>query len=150
MKDMTTQALSNPTIDKSKLIWVGPLTALVAALVNVVLRVIMAAILPIEPTFPPFGIPAVAGFTAFAVAISAVVYLVIASISNNPNRIYTIVAAVAFVISIIPNIILAANPTAVDFPFEGATTTAFLALIVFHVAAAIVSVVMLTGLTTAE
>ncbi|MBX7252673.1 MAG: hypothetical protein K1X50_11875 [Candidatus Promineofilum sp.] len=59
-------------------------------------------------------------------------------------RTYVRVAVVALIISIIPNFLTMANPAM--FPFPGGTATAFLALTVFHVLAAAVSVAVLLRL----
>ena len=59
----------------------------------------------------------------------------------NRNIIFVLVAVIALVLSIIPNFMAAANPAM--FPFPGGTATAFLVLVLFHIIAAVVSVVVL-------
>jgi hypothetical protein len=59
-------------------------------------------------------------------------------------RTYWIVATIAFILSIVPNLLSAANPDAIPFPFPGASPTAFLILIAFHVVAYLTSVLVLT------
>ena len=61
----------------------------------------------------------------------ALVYAWLARRSANPARAYRIVALVALIVSIIPNVLAAFNPAM--FPFPGGTATAFLALTLFHV-----------------
>lgn len=144
---MTTSTVQPSVVEGRRLLWVGPLTVVTAVVVNLIVRAIMLSLLPIAPEFPPFGIGAIAAFTAIGTALAVIAFAVVNAVSGRPIRTYWIVAAVAFFVSIIPNLVSAANPNALPMPFPGATTTAFLALIVLHVAAAVVSVGMLTTLT---
>jgi hypothetical protein len=121
------------------------LVAVVAAVIaNIVARFIMFALLPLPAEFPPLQIGAIAFLTTLGVGAGAVVYALITRISRRPNRTFTIVALVALVLSIIPNLALMADPTAAPFPFPGASSTAFGALIVFHIIAGLIAILVLT------
>lgn len=133
-------------IDAGRLLWVGPLTVVVAVAVNLLVRALLLAVLPISPEFPPFGIGSVIAFTAVGVALAVAVFAVLSRVSRRPVRTFRIVAIVALLLSIIPNVVGVVNPTALPLPFTGATSTAFAGLIAFHVVAALISIAMLTTL----
>jgi hypothetical protein len=121
------------------------LVAIVAAVAaNILARVILFALLPLPAEFPPLQIGAIAFLTTLGVGAGVVVYTLISRVSRQPNQIFTIVALAALVLSIIPNLIAVADPNAIPFPFPGATSMAFGALIVFHVIAGLIAIVVLT------
>ncbi len=142
-------SVSESTIDRSKILTAGLISVAVAVVANLLTRAVLLAVLTIDPGFLPFSVGAVAGFTAVGVALGAVVFFILTRVSRRPFRVYTIVAVVVGVLSIIPNIISALDPAAVPFPFPGATSTAFLALIVFHIVAGAASIGVMTTLPRA-
>lgn len=126
-------------------IWQRGLIAVVASVAaNVVARFILFALFDLPGDFPPLQIGAIAFLTAVFTLLAVIAFALVVRFSRRPIRTYHIVAAIAFLVSIIPNIISALNPDAIPFPFPGASAGAFLALIVFHVIAYVVTVAVLT------
>lgn len=84
-----------------------------------------------NPDFQPLAspIPTII-FTTFFLVIATAVYAVINAFSRNPVRVWTIVAWIALVISLLPDILLIVNPTAL--PMGTPTVPAALVLIVMH------------------
>ncbi len=147
-------SLTQPTkqVDKSK-IWKTGLLAIVAAVAaNLVAYFILNAILDLpSPTdFPPLSAGAIAFMTALFTFIGVIVFAVIARVSSNPVRTFWIVATIAFVFSIIPNIMAALNPSAAPFPFPVSSSLGFWVLIVFHVIAYLIVTWMMTTKTIVE
>lgn len=121
------------------------LAAIVAAIVaNLILRAILTPLLGLSPTLLPFQIPSIIFFTLLGTGLGLLVFLLIYRLSSNPIRTFTIVAIVALIISILPNLGLMANPSAAPFP--GGTPGDFAVLIVYHIVAAIVFVGVLTAM----
>lgn len=149
---MTTSAISSQKqtlepVNRGR-IWLAGLLGMVGAVaVNLIVRAILFAVLPLPVEFPPFQAGAIVMLTGIGALLAAVVYALIARFTSRPVTVFRWVALVALILSILPNLALAANPTAIPFPFPGASGLAFGVLIVFHVAAALVSVLILTGMT---
>lgn len=143
---MTGQVVSSQK-SGSKLVWrrllgVGLLTVGVAVVANLLVRALLFATVDLPADFPSLQAGPVGVFTVVGVSLAVVAFAIVARVAARPGRTYTIVAAIAFILSILPNLALAANPAAAPFP--GGTATAFLTLITFHVVAALVSVLLLT------
>ena len=143
---MSTRELSVNRPVKVNRIWLAGIAAVVASvLANLVARALVLAALPLPEGFAPLQAPAIITFTVLGVVAATIVYAIVARVSKNPVRTYIIVAAVALIVSILPNFNLMGNPSA--FPMPGGTPEVFGALIVFHVVAAVVSVAVLIGMT---
>jgi hypothetical protein len=136
---MTTQtnASTQPAKLTGKQIVVNGLLAIgVAVGLNVVARFILGALVTIPADFPPMQIPAIIFFTVLYGIGATVVYWLINRLANNPQRIWLIVVIVGFVVTALPNLMLAANPAAAPFP--GGTAQLFSLLLVYHVVAGLV------------
>jgi hypothetical protein len=133
---MTEQAVlsTQPAKLTGKQIVVNGLLAMGVALgLNVVARVILGALVTIPADFPPMQLPAIVFFTVLYGIGATAVYWLINRLANNPQRIWLIVVIVGFVVTALPNLMLAANPAAAPFP--GGTTQLFSLLLVYHVLA---------------
>lgn len=114
---------------------------------NVLVSVVLATALGISPAFMPIQPISVAIFTFIGVLGAVVAFAIVARVSRRPARTFVWVAAIALVLSLIPNVGLALNPAGA--PFVGITPTAMAALSVLHVIAAAVSVGLLLRLMRA-
>ena len=139
--------LSVNGIDRSK--WARAALASVAAAVvaNLIAFFVISAVIDLPPGFQPLSVGAITFFTIIGTGLGALVFRWLAGRSANPARSYTIVAVIALIVSILPNLAAAMNPAM--FPFPGGTATAFLVLTMFHVIAAAVSVAVLLRLSRA-
>ncbi len=116
---MTEQAVlsTQPAKLTGKQIVVNGLLAMGVALgLNVVARVILGALVTIPADFPPMQLPAIVFFTVLYGIGATAVYWLINRLANNPQRIWLIVVIVGFVVTALPNLMLAANPAAAPFP----------------------------------
>lgn len=144
-------SLTAPTkqVDESK-IWKTGLIAIVASVVaNLVAFFILDVILdlPSPVDFPPLSAGAIGFLTAVFTFIGVVVFALLVRFTSKPIRNFWIVATVAFVISIIPNITSAMNPEGAPFPFPVSSSLGFWVLIVFHVIAYLVLTIIMTTRT---
>ena len=129
-----TASTSQPAKLTGKQIVVNGLLAMgVAVGLNVVARFILGALATIPPDFPPMQLPAIVFFTVLYGAGATAVYWLINRRASNPQRVWLIVVTIGFVLTALPNLMLAANPAAAPFP--GGTTQLFALLLVYHVLA---------------
>lgn len=140
---MTTikQSTANGT-NRGNLLRAGLLSVVAAVVANIIAFFIARAVFDLPADFPPLSVGAITFFTILGTGVGALVYAWLSRRSAHPARTYRLVALVALIVSIIPNILAAVNPAM--FPFPGGTATAFLVLTLFHVIAAVVSVMVLT------
>ncbi len=124
----------------------GLLTIAAAIVANLVARFLVELVVPLPAEFPPLAYWAIALFTLLGVGLGVLVYALIGRFLARPNRVFTIVAVVALVLSVIPNLQMLSNPAAVPLPpgTPAPTPTAALTLMLFHVIAASVTIWMLT------
>jgi hypothetical protein len=138
-------AASEVHIDLRRLLWVGPLAIILAVLANVLVATVAPATLPIEPGFLPLTGPGVVAFTVIGVGAAIAVFALVARISGRPIRTFRIIALVALVLSLLPDLLLLTAGE--NAPFTGITPLSVGVLMLMHVVAAAISVGLLTTLT---
>ncbi len=139
------QLTSSKPIDGKRIWWVSILTILAAVVANVLVRALAFALFPLPQKFIALQVPPIVTFT-FAGALGAVIaFILVYRFSRNPFRVYTIIALVTLVLSLIPDLLLltdSSNPQ-----FAGVTVSAVIMLMLLHVVTALVCVGLLTTLT---
>ena len=128
-------------VNRSKLPMAGLASVAAAVAANLLAFFLIRALVDLPADFMPLSVGAITFFTILGTGLGALVFAWLAGRSAAPFRVYRNVAVVAFVVSIIPNVLAALNPAM--FPFPGGTAAAFLVLILFHGVAAVVSVAVL-------
>lgn len=119
---------------------VGLATVLAANIATVIVFFIGDAIVGYDPEFLVLDGPGpTITFTVFFSILAVLVYALVLRFSRNPVRHYTIIAAVALVLSIVPD--LTYIPTV-----EGSSNGQVAVLVIMHIVAAAVIVAMLTRL----
>lgn len=142
---MSENVTQSSTVSAARFLGAGVLTVVAAVVANLVVRALLFALFDLPMEFVPFQPFRVAFLTTAGVGAAALVFAVIARRSDRPISVFRRVAVVAFVLSAVPNVALAVNPEAAPFP--DASATGFLVLIIFHVVAAVISVILLPRLT---
>lgn len=129
-------------------VWLMGLAAIGGAVaVNLLLLFTLVPRLNLPADFPPLQAVPITLFTALGAGAGVVIFALLARFAARPIRLFQIIAAIAFIVTLIPNIGLALNPAAAPFP--GGTATAFLTLILFHIPPAVFCVWLLTAFTRA-
>lgn len=143
---MSSVALSAPAAGEPRAIGWGRLalvglgTVVAAVLANVLVYVLGDALVDYDPRFPPLaGVGGAVIFTLVPAVVASLLYAALLRFSGNPSRVFGIVAATVFVVSLIPDLVYI--PTV-----PGASVGQTAILILMHVVAAGVIVGMLTGL----
>jgi hypothetical protein len=128
----------------SRVLWAGPLTVLASVAAVLCVRVVAVGLLHPARTYGPLLWPPPIIDTVLLVTAAVVVYSFVATMSIHPVRTFRIVAAVALLISFVPDVLLA-----VYHAYGGGWPEA-LALMAMHVAAWAVTVAMLISLTAVQ
>lgn len=142
----TATTLAPDGTDRSRILTAGLVAVGGSVAANIVLRLLLGLVLPLDPAFVPFGLGPIAFFTAFYTVGAVILFWLLARFTRRPARLFTIVAVVAFIVTLGPNLGGAANPAAMPFP---GTATDFLTLILFHIPPFLVTVWALTRMTRA-
>jgi hypothetical protein len=123
-----------------RLVWVGPLAVAAATLADEAARRLLVAVVPgITPGFVALEAGAVALMTVLFTTAAVAVFAAVAKLSIQPIRTYQIVAAVALVLSLFPDLMLLNEPSA--------TVGGVVSLMVLHAVAAAAVVWPLCSLT---
>jgi hypothetical protein len=132
MTAATAKPIATNKVSFSRALMAGAITIVATVVANLILRWLGMLILPVDPSFMPLATwqPTVI-FTVMFLILATIVFLVINAFAANPPRVFTIVATVALVLSIIPDFMLLVNPTAM--PVGTPTLGAVILLILFHV-----------------
>ena len=142
----TLGATQTERVDYRRLLWVGPLTALVAAVANVVMRLIEGALGWIPDEIEVFSPAVVAVSTFIYVLLGVIVFAVIGRFARRPISTFRIVAVVALGLSFL-NPILAATGALGIGPIGLETV---IALVILHIVAGVTAIYLLTTQARAQ
>ena len=126
-----------------RLLWAGPLTAVVAAVANIIVREIGALLGTVPSDLVFLTVPSVAIATIVQVLLGAVVFTVIARFARRPVRVFRIVAVAALLLSFLNPIMagMGVFPPGVSIGLETVLT-----MIVMHIVAGAITIVLLPAL----
>lgn len=127
----------------SRLWWVGLMAIVLATIANLVVRAIALPFITVPPEFMPVSIamPAII-FTVGGVLAAVIVFAIVGRFSRQPARTFTIIAVVALLLSLVPNVMMLINPASA--PFSGGNVGSISVLMLQHVVAAVIAVWVLT------
>ncbi len=125
-----------------KLVWVGPLTIVIVALVNLVVRLLAVSFFGVASSFLYLQAPFVTGSTVVFLALALLAFVLVGRVSSHPVRVYRIVAGVALLVSFLSPIMLLAGLV----PAVGMNLHIFWTMIVMHTISALIAVSLLTTL----
>jgi hypothetical protein len=129
----------------ARLWWVGLLAILLSVIATLVVRAIGVALITVSPEFVPLSMfQATVFFTVTGVLAAIIVFAIVGRFARQPVRTYTIIAIVALLLSLVPDVMIFVDPA--NAPFPGATQAGAVVLMVQHVVAAIVTVWLLNTL----
>lgn len=127
-------------VDAGRLLLVGGMVVLLTTAINLLIASGLRAWLQIPAAFTPLGAPAVATVSVAGMAGSVIVFAWLARTRPRPERTFVSVAAVALVLSWLPDIAIWVTSV-----FAGTTTAGILSLMSLHVVAAVIAVGLLAG-----
>ncbi len=142
MASTTTRPISRPGVAMRKLVWVGPLTIVVAALVNLVIRTIAVAFFGVPAGFTYLQAPFVIGSTVIFLVLTLMAFILVGRFARRPVRFYRVLAVVALFVSFLNPVMALAGL----FPAPGMNLHIFWTMILMHTVTALITVSLLTGL----
>jgi Family of unknown function (DUF6069) len=142
MASTPTRPTSQEGFALRKLLWVGPLTIIVAALVNLVIRTIAVAFFGVPNGFTYLQAPFVIGSTFVFLLAALLAFVLVGRFARRPVRFYRILALVALFVSFL-NPVMALTGL---FPAPGMNLHIFWTMIVMHTVTALLTVGLLTTL----
>src|SRR6266704_6161089 len=143
MASTTTRPTSRKGVALRKLVWVGPLTIVIAALVNLVIRTIAVAFFGVPDGFTYLQAPFVIGSTVVFLLLALVAFILVGRFARRPLRFYRVLALVALVVSFLNSVMVLVGL----FPAPGMNLPTFWTMIVMHTVTAVITVSLLTRLT---
>lgn len=115
----------------SRVVMAGGVAIVGSLIANLLVYWIGGALAQPNPDFQPLASPMpVIIFTVLFLVIATAVYAVINAAASNPVRVWTIVAWVALIVSLIPDFMLLINPA--GMPMGTPTVPAVIVLIIMH------------------
>jgi hypothetical protein len=125
-----------------KLVWVGPLTIVVAALVNLMIRSIAVAFFGVPDDFIYLQAPFVIGSTLIFLLFAFLAFVLVGRLARRPVRFYRILVPVALFISFLNPVMALVGL----FPAPGMNLHIFWTMIAMHTVTALITVSLLTTL----
>ena len=142
MASTTTRPSSQEGVALRKLIWVGPLTIIVAALLNLVIRTIAVAFFGVPDGFTYLQAPFVIGSTVVFLVLALLAFILVGRFARRPVRFYQILALVALFVSFLNPVMALVGL----LPAPGMNLHIFWTMIVMHTVTATITVSFLTTL----
>lgn len=130
----TTAITRSQKLPFSRVLLAGGVAIVGSLVANLIVYWIGGMIAQPNPDFQPLAspIPTII-FTTMFLIVATAVYAVINAFTRDPVRVWTIVAWIALIVSLIPDLLLLINPSAM--PMGIPTLGAVLVLIVMHIVA---------------
>lgn len=142
MASMSTHPTSQESVSLRKLLWVGPLTIIVAALINLLIRTIAVAFFGVPNGFTYLQAPFVIGSTVVFLLLALLAFVLVGRIASRPVRFYRNLALVALFVSFLNPVMALVGL----FPAPGMNLPIFWTMIVMHTVTALITVSLLTRL----
>ncbi len=142
MASTSTRSTAQERVAARKLVWVGPLTIIIVALVNLVMRTLAVSFFGVAASFVYLQAPFVIGSTVIFLALALLAFVLVGRVSRHPVRLFRIVTGVALLVSFLNPLMLLVG----WFPAVGMTLHIFWTMIVMHCVSALLTVSLLTTL----
>jgi len=125
-----------------KLVWVGPLTIIVAALINLVIRTIAVTFFGVPNGFTYLQLPFVIGSTVVFLLLALLAFVLVGRFAHRPVRFYRILALAALFVSFLSPV----QALIGLLPAPGMNLYIFWTMIVMHIVTATITASLLTTL----
>ena len=134
---------SRESVATRKLVWVGPLTIVLAVLANLVVRSFAVSFFGVSSSFPYLGVSVIVITTVVFLMLALLVFVLVGRVSNRPVRTFRIVGGIALIASFLnPSLQLAGH----WLPATGMNLPIFWTMIVMHCVSALITISLLTTL----
>lgn len=142
MASTTHRSMSRQGFALRKLLWVGPLTIVVAAAVNMALRAIAVNFFGVSDGFMYFQPSYVIGGTVIYLLLALLAFVLVGRLARHPVSVYRIVALIALCVSFLTPVMALTGL----FPAAGMNLHIFWTMLAMHIISALITVSSLTTL----
>lgn len=129
-----------------KLIWVGPLTIVITAIANLIIRTIAVSVFGVPETFQFLQAPSVISSTIVFLLMALLAFVLVKRFAQRPIRFYRFLALVFLGISLLTPVMALTGL----FPAPGMNLAIFWTMIAMHLTSALIVVGLLTTLTRTQ
>lgn len=130
MSATTVHRTQEARIPTGRILRAGAIAAVLAALANTIVRVLAVTLQPVDPGFIALGWAPPAIFTVAGTIGATLVFWIISRLSRRPARVFTIVAVVVLLLSLLPDLQLLQGGGPMQFPGTNAWSVG--ALMMMH------------------
>jgi hypothetical protein len=142
MVSTSTRSTPQERVAIRKLVWVGPLTIVLAVLVNLVVRSFAVGFFGVSSSFPYWQAPVIIITTVVFLVLALLAFVLVGRVSNHPVRSFWIVGGIALVVSFLNPLLQLAGRW---LPATGMNLPIFWTMIVMHCVSALITI---SGLST--
>lgn len=143
MMSTSTRSTPHERVAVRRLIWVGPLTVILAVAVNLIVRSLAVKLFGVSSTFPYLQAPVIVITTVIFLLVAVLVFVLVGRVSDRPARTFRIVGSAALILSFFNPVLQLAGHW---LPATGMNLSIFWAMIVMHLASALITISVLTTL----
>ncbi len=137
MLSTSTRSTPQERVAIRKLVWVGPLTIVLAVLVNLVVRLFAVSFFGVSASFPYLRAPVIMITTVVFLVLALLVFVLIGRVSSHPVRSFRIVGGIALVASFLNPLLQLAGHW---LPATGMNLPIFWTMIVMHCVSALITI----------
>ena len=143
MVSTSTRSTPQERVAIRKLVWVGPLTIVLAVLVNLVVRSFAVSFFGVSSSFPYLQAPVIIITTVVFLVLALLAFVLVDRVSSRPVRSFRILGGIALVVSFLNPLLLLAGWW---LPAVGMNQRIFWTMIVMHIVSALIAGSLLTTL----
>ena len=147
MVSTSTRSRPQERVATRKLVWVGPLTIVLAVLVNLVVRSFAVSFFGVSSSFPYVQAPVIIITTVVFLVLALLVFVLVGRVSSHPVRSFRIVGGIALVVSFLNPLLQLAGHW---LPATGMNLPIFWTMIVMHCVSALITISLLTTLAVEQ
>ena len=147
MGSTSTRSPPQERVATRKLVWFGPLTIVLAVVVNLVVRACAVSFFGVSSSFPYVRAPVIIVTTVVFLVLALLVFVLLGRVSNHPVRSFRIVGSIALVVSFLNPLLQLAGHW---LPATGMNLPIFWTMIVMHCDSALITISLLTTLAVEQ
>src|SRR6059058_3344290 len=147
MVSTSTRSTPQERVATRKLVWVGPLTIVLAVLVNLVVRSFAVSFFGVSSSFPYLQAPVISITTVVFLVLALLAFVLVDRVSSHPVRSFRILGSIALVVSFLNPLLQLAGHW---LPATGMNLPIFWTMIVMHCVSALITISLLTTLAVEQ
>ena len=147
MVSTSTRSTPQERVATRKLVWVGPLTIVLAVLVNLVVRLLVVSFFGVSSSFPYLQAPVIIITTVVFLVLALLAFVLVGRVSRHPVRSFRVLGGIALLLSFLNPLLQLAGHW---LPATGMNLPIFWTMIVMHCVSALITISLLTTLAVEQ